>query len=194
MCCINEKIVLPPDSTSATKISLYMTTNETKLQDEEAIDKFRDLADQVNICMFTTLDNEHNVMSRPMWTAHIDADGNAWFFTNEFSEKIHEVSKDNIVNLIYAHPGKNIYVNVKGQCSIIIDRKKMEELWKSSMTKWFPEGLNDSKLCLIKVTTENAYYWNTHSSKMSLFFQMIKAMSKGENYKEEETGKLNLHQ
>lgn len=170
-----------------------MDTIEKKLQDAEAVEKFRELAEQVNICMFTTLDNEHNVMSRPMWTADVDQDGNAWFFTNEFSEKIQEVSKDNLVNLIYAHPGKNIYVNVKGTCSVIIDRKKMEELWKPSMKNWFPEGLNDAKICLVKVTTEKAYYWNTNSSKMSLFFQMIKAIAKGEKFKEEETGKLDLH-
>lgn len=169
-----------------------MDTIEKKLQEQEAIDKFRDLADAVNICMFTTVDNEHNVMSRPMWTADIDEEGNAWFFTNEFSEKIQEVSKDNIVNLIYAHPGKNIYVNVKGTCNVLIDRKKMEELWKPSMKTWFPEGLDDSKICLVKVTTENAFYWNTNASKMSLFFQTIKAIAKGEKYKEEETGKLNL--
>jgi general stress protein 26 len=166
--------------------------NEIKMQDQEAINKFRDLAEAVNICMFTTLDNELTIMSRPMWTADIDDQGNAWFFTNEFSEKIQEVSKDNIVNLIYAHPGKNIYLNVKGTCTMIIDRKKMEELWKPSMKTWFPEGLDDAKICLIKVMTENAYYWNTNSSKMSLFLQSIKAIAKGEKYKEEETGKLNL--
>ena len=169
-----------------------MDTVETKLRDQEAQDKFRDLATAVNICMFTTIDNEQNIMSRPMWTADIDEEGNAWFFTNEFSEKIHEVSKDNIVNLIYAHPGKNIYVNVKGTCTVIIDRKKMEELWKPSMKTWFPEGLDDTKICLVKVITENAYYWNTSSSKMSLFFQSIKAIAKGEKYKEEESGKLDL--
>lgn len=169
-----------------------MNVTEKKLTDQEAFDKFRELAHAVGICMFTTVDNELNIMSRPMWTADVDEEGNAWFFTNEFSEKIQEVSRDNIVNLIYAHPGKNIYVNVKGTCKVIIDRKKMEELWKPSMQKWFPQGLDDSKICLVKVTTENAYYWNTSSSKMSLFFQSIKAIAKGPKYKEEETGKLNL--
>jgi general stress protein 26 len=170
-----------------------MDTTTNKLGEEEAIKKYRELADQVSICMFTTVDNQDNIMSRPMWTAEVDDEGNAWFFTNEFSEKIQEVSKDNLVNLIYAHPGKNIYVNVKGTCTVIIDRKKMDALWKPSMKQWFPEGLEDGKICLVKVTTENAYYWNTHSSKMSLFFQMIKAMSKGDKYKEGETGKLNLN-
>lgn len=169
-----------------------MTITEKKLADEEALDKFRNLANEVGTCMFTTLDNDLNVMSRPMWTADIDDEGNAWFFTNEFSEKIQEVSKDNIVNLIYSHPVKNIYVNVKGTCMVVIDRKKMEKLWKPSMKKWFPEGLNDAKICLVKVSTGSAYYWNTNSSKMAVFFQSIKAIAKGARYKEEETGKLNL--
>ena len=101
-----------------------MDTIEKKYEDQEAIEKFRGLAEEVNICMFTTVDNDGNIMSRPMWTANIDEEGNAWFFTNEFSEKIHEVSKDNMVNLIYAHPVKNVYVNVKGTCKLIIDPKK----------------------------------------------------------------------
>jgi len=170
-----------------------MSIAEKKLRDTEAVDKFRELAAQVNICMFTTTDNDYCVMSRPMWIADIDDDGNAWFFTNEFSEKIQEVSKDNIVNLIFSHPGKNIYANVKGTCSVIIDRKKMEDLWKPAMKTWFPEGLNDAKICLVKVSTENAYYWNTTSSKMSMLFQMIKALAKGDKYKEGESGKLDLH-
>jgi general stress protein 26 len=171
-----------------------MDSSEKKLQDLEAVEKFRDLVSKVTICMFTTVDDQHNVMSRPMVTADVDEEGNAWFFTNEFSEKIQEVSKDNVVNLIYSHPAKNIYVNVKGTCSVIIDRSKMETLWTPSMKEWFPEGLDDSKICLVKVTTENAYFWNNTSTKMGLFFQMISSLGKGGKYKEDETGKLDLHQ
>src|SRR6476620_3102453 len=98
-----------------------MQTEETKLQDREAINKFRELATDVNICMFTTLDDNDQVTSRPMFTSSVDEEGNVWFFTNEFSEKINEVSKDNIVHLIYAHSGKNIYIDVKGTCSLVID-------------------------------------------------------------------------
>lgn len=168
-------------------------STEKKLQHQEALEKFHKLVDDVHICMFTTIDNDGNVMSRPMWTAKIDDEGNAWFFTNEFSEKVQEVSKDSIVNLIYCHPGKNIYVNVKGTCSIIIDKSKMEQLWKPEMKEWFTEGLNDAKLCLLKVNTQNAYYWSTASGKVSAALQFFKSITKGDSYKEEETGKLDLN-
>ena len=167
--------------------------SEKKMQSEEALQKFHDLVDDVHICMFTTIDNNGEVMSRPMWTVKIDEEGNVWFFTNEFSEKVQEVSKDSVVNLIYAHPGKNIYVNVKGTCAIIIDKSKMKDLWKPAMKEWFPEGLDDAKLCLLKVNTENAHYWNTSSGKVATILKSIKAIAKGDSLKEEETGKLDLN-
>src|SRR6476620_5794038 len=104
-----------------------MQTEETKLQDQEAILKFKGLVEDVNICMFTTIDENEEITSRPMFTSGVDEEANVWFFTNEFSEKINEVSKDNIVHLIYSHPAKNIYVDVRGSCSLVIDRKKMED-------------------------------------------------------------------
>lgn len=169
-----------------------MNTEETMLHDREAIEKFRDLVKDVTVCMFTTLDENHELTSRPMFTSSVDEEGNVWFFTNEFSEKINEVSKDNLVHLIYSHPVKNIYVDVKGTCSLIIDKKKMEELWDPILKNWFPQGLEDAKICLVKVATESAYFWNHTSSKMGLLFQMIRSIAKGDQYKETEKGKLDL--
>lgn len=168
-----------------------METHDKKLQDLEAVKKLQDLVKEVRICMFTTLDDDNKVNSRPMSTITVDDEGNAWFFTNEFSEKIGEVSKDNMVNLIYSSPSKNVYVNVAGSCTVIIDRKKMEELWEPSLKKWFPAGLDDPKICLVKVTTEEAFFWNDTSSKMSVFFKAI--TRKKESYKESEKGKLDLN-
>ena len=170
-----------------------MEAEETILQNEVAIKKFKELVNDINICMFTTIDKGHAITSRPMVTTSVDDEGNAWFFTNEFSEKVHEVNEDNAVNLIYSHPVKNIYLNVKGSSSLIIDRKKMEELWEPSLVSWFPQGLDDPKICLIKVATETAHFWNNSSSKMGLLFHMIRSITKGDTYKETEKGKLNLN-
>ncbi len=159
---------------------------------DESVKKFKELADDVNICMFTTIDDHNNLFSRPMSTIHIDNDGNAWFFTNEFSEKIQEVTKDNTVYLIYSHPGKNIYVSVKGACSVIVNRKKIDELWNPLLKAWFPLGKDDPKLCLVKVVTEEANYWNSKTGSMGLYFKMLKAIANREQYKEKDMGKLKL--
>lgn len=165
---------------------------EQQLTSEDAVKKFRDLVQDVNVCMFTTIDDKDQLFSRPMSTVQIDSDGNAWFFTNEFSETIQEVSKDNRVYLIYSHPGRNVYVTVKGTCSVIVNRKKIDELWNPILKAWFPGGKDDPKLCLVKVTTEEAEYWNSNSSKMAVYFKMLKAIANKEKYSEGETGRLKL--
>ena len=164
-----------------------------ELSSEDAVKKFKDLVESVNICMFTTLDDNNTIFSRPMSTVKIDDEGNAWFFTNEYSEKIQEVSRDNTVTLIYAHPGKNVYVSVKGSCTIIVNKKQIQELWNPLLKAWFPLGIDDPKLCLIKVTTEDAYFWNSHSSKMVVYFKMLKAIANKERYEEKDAGKLKLN-
>jgi general stress protein 26 len=159
---------------------------------EEAIRKFRDLVHEVNICMFTTLDDQNRLFSRPMFTVKIDEDGNAWFFTNEFSEKIQSVSRDNSVYLIYSHPGKNVYVTVRGTCAVTVDKQKIDELWNPLMKAWFPQGKNDPKLCLLKVVTAEADYWNSNSGSMGVYFKMLRAIANREKYTEEDVGKLKL--
>jgi len=167
-------------------------TTEKKFQDEEAIQKFKQLVKDVNVCMFTTINDNFEIFSRPMVTTEVDDQGNAWFFTNEFSEKVHEISRDNSVTLIYSNPKSNTYVNVQGTCTVVVDRSRINELWTPMLKAWFPEGPDDPKLCLLKVVTDNAYYWNHSSSKMSVFFSMLKAIAKKEKIDSGEIGKLNL--
>lgn len=152
--------------------------NEKIVQQEDAVAKFKQLVSDVNTCMFTTIDDNMQLFSRPMATVHVDDEGNAWFFTNEFSEKVHEISRDNTVYLIYSHPKHNIYVTVKGICMVVLDRSKMKELWKPAMKSWIPGGLDDPKLCLLKVITEDAHFWNSASKKMAVFFNRLKGREK----------------
>jgi general stress protein 26 len=165
---------------------------EQTFNSDEAVKKFKELVEDVNVCMFTTIDDHLQLHSRPMSTVHIDYEGDAWFFTNEFSEKIQDATRDNSVYLIYSHPGKNIYVSVKGVFTVIVNRQRIEELWSPMLKAWFPGGTADPKLCLIKVTTIEAEYWNSSSNKMAIYFKMLKAIAMREKYTEEESGKLKL--
>lgn len=167
---------------------------ETKTENSaEAVEKLREMVNAVSVCMFTTVDDNGMVTTRPMTTIDIDGEGNLWFFTNEFGEKILEESYDNRAYLIYSHPGANTYLYVKGTSNLIVDHTKMEELWKPMLKAWFPQGVKDAKLCLIKVITEEAKYWNSSSNKMVVFYNMVKAIAKKEKYEEGEVGTLNLN-
>jgi general stress protein 26 len=158
----------------------------------QAIEKLRDLVKKVPVCMFTTVDNEGEDTSRPMTTIDVDNEGNFWFFTNEFGEKLLNESYDNGAYLIYSHPGVNTYVNIKGISNVIIDKNKIEALWKPMLKAWFQLGTNDPKLCLIKVITEEAKFWNSTSNKMVVLYNIVKAIASKEKYEEGEVGILKL--
>lgn len=161
-------------------------------QTKNDLQKIKELVDNVRICMFTTVDDHSKITSRPMSTVLMDNDGYIWFFTNEYSETIQELSKDNSVSLIYSHPAKNIYIDIKGTTSVIINKEKITELWNPMLKAWFPKGIDDPKLCLIKVAPQEAYYWKSTANQAIVFLNILKAITTREVYSEGEHGKIKI--
>lgn len=162
------------------------------LENKEALKKLTDLAEEIKVCMFATVHEDYAVFSRPMQTIKVDEEGNIWFFTNEYSGKVEDISKDNTVYLMYSHPGQNSYMHVKGKASVITDKEKIKELWSPIVKAWFPKGIDDPALSLLKVDTAEASYWDGSSNKFIVFFNIIKAIAKGEKHNEGEVGELNI--
>jgi general stress protein 26 len=168
-------------------------TNENTNHEKDIL-KLNDLISGIKVCMLTTLASDGKLHSRPMWTQQTDFDGNLWFFTSIESPKAQELEKDYHVTLGYAQPKNNCYVSVYGDASLLRDRAKMEELWNPAFLAWFPEGLNDPKLTLIKVQVERAEYWDSPSSKVVHLIGFVKALTTGKPYKpgKDEHGKLEV--
>lgn len=164
---------------------------ENKFEEQE-VTKIKQLIDEVGICMLVTTHDSGKLSSRPMATIQVDDDGNVWFFTNEYSETIHEASQNNSVSLIYSHPGKNTYAHINGFTTIVLDKAKIKELWNPSLKIWFPEGVEDPKLCLLKVIVKEIHFWNSSSNKMVTFFNMVKAIATGNKYDEGESGSITI--
>jgi general stress protein 26 len=137
---------------------------------EENGKKLQELIEDVKTCMFTTTDDEYNVFNRPMITIKIDNEYNLWFFSNEDSKKIENVTADKHVTLVYSHPGKNTYLNIHGICTIMHDKETMYQLWVPALKSWFPDGIDDPQLCLLKVSVQEALYWDNSTSEMMPLF------------------------
>lgn len=67
---------------------------------QEAIEKLRDLIEDVEIAMLTTIDGGV-LRSRPMDTQETEFDGDLWFMTSKKHHKVEEINKDNRVNVSY---------------------------------------------------------------------------------------------
>jgi general stress protein 26 len=158
---------------------------------QESLKKLKELVDEVKIAMLCTSQQDH-LRSRPMSTAQFDDEGNLWFFTNDHSGKVGEVAGNHQICLAYSSPSKNTYVSISGDARIIHDWAKMKELYNPAINAWFPKGLDDPNLALLKVIPSQAEYWDSSSSTMVTLFQMAKAVVGGEKYDEGQHGKIEL--
>jgi len=137
-----------------------MTTTKHRTTKQEKIEKVRDLIKGIKIAMLTTVNKSDGALhSRPMSTQETEFDGDLWFFTQSPSQKVNEINKDESVNVSYA--GDHRYVSVSGTAEIIDDKDKMKELWNPIYKVWFPDGLDDPTLRLLKVSVQKAEYWDS---------------------------------
>lgn len=162
------------------------------MKNEKNIQILKDKVEEVRICMFTTLSAKDEFSSRPMATAKVEEDGSIWFFTNEYSLKSAEISKENQVTLAYSSPSDNTYIYVNGKAELVDDRVRKEAYFSAPVKAWFPDGVDDPALILIKVTPDFAEYWDGSSSKMVVAFNMLKAIVTGEKSDQGSHDKINF--
>ena len=134
---------------------MHHTTNQ------EAIEKLRELINDIDIAMLTTMDEDGTLRSRPMGTQKAEFDGDLWFLTSVDTAKVDEIRQESRVNVSYAKPDKNRFVSVSGTATLINDKAKIDEFWDPIYKVFFPEGKDDPKLRLLKVNVEKAEYWTT---------------------------------
>ncbi len=158
---------------------------------QESIEKIKELTEGIDFCMLTTIDGGH-LRSRPMSTQEFEFDGDLWFFTSDNTHKVSEIDKDNRVNVAYSKPDDNNYLSVSGRAEVVRDRAKIEELWSPVLKAWFPEGKDDPHLCLLKVSVEQAEYWDAPSSTIVQLFGMVKAIATGQEADYGENKKISL--
>jgi len=165
---------------------------EKNLDQKKALKKFKKLAEKIRTCMFitnTTTEHEH---TRPMATIEVEDNGTLWFFTDIRSIKVEELSMDRTVHLTYAHPGKESYLDVWGTASVITDEQQIKDKWSPIIKAWFPDGVDDPNLSLLKVQPTECYYWDNGTGKMVEFFKMVASMVTGKRIPEGPEGKLTL--
>ncbi|MPR34281.1 pyridoxamine 5'-phosphate oxidase [Cytophagaceae bacterium SJW1-29] len=154
--------------------------------------KVQEIIDSIEVGMLTTMQDDGDHRSRPMQTQKLDADGCLWFLTSRSSHKTEELQKHPNVNVAYADTDAQSYVSVVGTASLVDDPAVKEELWSPIAKAWFPKGLEDPDLTVLKVKIREAEYWDSSSSKMVQAYHIAKALVTGTQDDEGDHGKVTL--
>ena len=129
--------------------------------------------ESVRTAMMTSVAADGSLRSSPMWTQGDEFDGSLWFFTSDEAEKVADVKRDPHVGLSYGAPDKDLYVSVTGRAELVRDRARAEELWNVFAEAWFPGGVDDPNLALLRVDVERAHYWEDKKPKVLQFAEIV---------------------
>jgi general stress protein 26 len=130
--------------------------------------------EKVRPTMLTTTDVDGTTLrSRPMWTQGDSFDGSLWFFAGDDSALADELERSPNVCLSYAAPDKDLFVSVSGRAELVDDRAKAGELWNVYAEAWFPGGVDDPNLTLVRVDVERAQYWEDKKPKVLQFAEIV---------------------
>lgn len=138
---------------------------------QEAIEKVRELIKGIDTAMLTTVSAE-GLVSRPMKTQDVEFDGNLWFLTKKDTSKFHELLRNQQVNVAYA--GKS-FVSIRGEAELVDSKEKLKEFWNPVYEELLETTIEDPNLVLIKVKADAAEYWDSGNKfKMAKFmFQRL---------------------
>jgi general stress protein 26 len=149
------------------------------LSDEKAVAKLKELAEDIGVCLFGTELAQLPIHTRPMALRQVDDHGNLWFISSRSSNKNFEIQHDNRVQLFFSKTADNHFLSVYGTALVFKDRSKIEEIWTPIAEAWFEEGKDDPDVTVIKVSTEEAYYWDTKDGKLVSLLKIAAAALTG---------------
>ncbi len=143
-------------------------------------DKLQDLVADFDDAMLVTRDLNGDLQARPMHIAeHDEAAGTIVFASSVRSEKIEELRAHPSVCVAFQGAGK--YVSLTGTATVNQDRERIRELYSTAWKLWFPDGPEQSDICLIRFEPVVGEYWdNSGTQGLSFAWNAAKALASGE--------------
>ncbi len=147
--------------------------------DTEGVAKVAELVKDMRMAMLVTIDSQGRPHSRPMATQQAPFDGTLWFMTSENTAKLTEISANPRVNVAYASSSAESYLSISGNAEVLNDRERIREFWNPFLRAWF-ESAEDPTIRLIRITVDEAEYWDTPGGKVASLISMVKAAVTGD--------------
>jgi len=150
----------------------------TTISEADQRKRLSELVIRFDTAMLVTRNSDGGMHARPLAIADAGDDETLYFATSIESPKVREIEADPHVNVVM-QDGRR-YVSLSGVAKVVRDRGVIERLWSSAWKIWFPNGVNDPSLCLLRVEPVEAAYWDmTGTAGIKYVFEMARAFVTG---------------
>jgi general stress protein 26 len=160
----------------------------------DALDKLRQLLANFPIATMVTVEPNGAITARPIGVVgdHAAFEGQLWFITDKRSRKVRAINAGAVTFLIFEDHDKGAYLHLTGQAHVVEDRARLEELYTPVQRTWFPEGLDDPHMTLVRFDATQGEYWDQHNGMLRLLAAFTKAVVTGSPGSSGNTGTARL--
>lgn len=191
-----RRLTMPTQSpaTNVTKPSVSVPANNPMAGMEAMTDAQKhvhDILNDLTTVMMITFDDapasdargkagaRSGLHARPMSVARLDPDGSLWFVTAIDSPKVGEAESPPVGHVTGQTTTR--YISLSGTFSVTRERDALERVWSKANDIWFPEGVNDPRVCLLGFHPTEAEFWDMSGAKgLSFVFEAAKALLTGQ--------------
>ena len=165
----------------------------TNLLSTDAIEKVRKLLPAFRSAMMVSLTDGGSLRARPMGLQGDpkEFDGLLWFFTAKDSGKLQEAESHKVC-LTFQNDGDSRYLYLEGTAKEVADKGVMEKLYTPLVRTWFPGGLQDPNLTLLRFEAEHGAFWESPGGVVQLMAAFAKSVMTGKAGAGGNTGELHL--
>ena len=145
-------------------------------------EKLWELIKEIKFGMLTTRHADGFLQSRPMTTqnSRLDEDGTLWLFMSRLGDSAIDLQTSPQVCMSYADTSKDSYVSVSGNARFSDDAAVRAAMWTPLAKAWFPAGIDDPDLLLVRLDVQRADYWDVTESKIVQLWRLASAVVSGE--------------
>ena len=160
-----------------------------QLSGEEARAKLRELLKHFPIAFMVTISGGR-AHARPLGVVSKseEFDGTLWFITDRRSHKVDEIGHGAETSLTFQNDERGTYAHMRGRATVVEDRARLAELYTTDQRTWFPDGLDDPNMTLVRFDVEDADYWDGHASMARKLFAFAKSVVTGHPGRDGDTG------
>jgi general stress protein 26 len=160
----------------------HLSTGETpqsadaaahRSDDESGVGKLAELLKGAHTVMFTTVDDDGTLVSRPMAVQDTEFDGDLWLFALKDSAKVDQIRADAHVGVTYM--SNDSWISIDGHAELVDDRQRIHDYWNPFVQAWFTGGPDDPNVTLIKVVGEQAEWWETSGNRLTSTLKMLRS-------------------
>ena len=146
----------------------------------EALTKIGELLKDLPIAFLVTVDGA-DIAARPIGVVgeHGAFDGSLWFITDQRSRKVQAIQQGATTFLLFQNDREGSYLHLAGHAAVIEDPEKLRALYTPVQRTWFPDGVDDPHITLLRFDATTASYWDGHASGLRRAAAFTKSLLTG---------------